>query len=315
MSRNLAASIRARLKQQADATRQDFNLTLTRYGLERLLYRLSVSPHAQRYVLKGSLLFCVWYDQPHRPTRDADLLGLGPADVATAIATFQQLCGIAVDDGLELNAGSVKGAAIRKEAGYGGVRIDLQGTLDGARLALQVDIGFGDAVWPESEPIAYPVLLADLPAPQLRAYPKHSVVAEKFHALCVLGMVNSRMKDYFDLWVLLGDASLDTVQLTQAVHATFNRRQTPLPTAQPAGLSVAFASDAHKQSQWQAFLRKNRLPALGLPEVVERLEAALRPVWMQTNEVHPAHAVRVPSPTAAFSKAAWLETAECKGKN
>ncbi len=291
MSRNLAASIRTRLKQQADATRQDFNLTLTRYGLERLLYRLSVSPHAQRYVLKGSLLFCVWYDQPHRPTRDADLLGFGPADVATAIATFQHLCGMAVNDGLVLDAGSVQGSVIRKEAGYGGVRIDLQATLDGARLALQVDIGFGDAVWPESEPIAYPVLLADLPAPQLRAYPKHSVVAEKFHALCVLGMVNSRMKDYFDLWVLLGDASLDAAQLGQAVQATFDRRQTPLPTVQPAGLSVAFATDAHKQAQWKAFLRKNRLPALALPEVVERLAAALRPVWRQTNEAQPAHAV------------------------
>lgn len=286
MSRNLAASIRTRLKQQADATRQDFNLTLTRYGLERLLYRLSVSPHAQRYVLKGSLLFCVWYDQPHRPTRDADLLGFGPSDVATAIATFQQLCGMAVEDGLVLDAGSVQGSVIRKEAGYGGVRIDLQAALDGARLTLQVDIGFGDAVWPESEPIAYPLLLADLPAPQLRAYPKHSVVAEKFHALCVLGMVNSRLKDYFDLWVLLGDASLNAAQLRQAVQTTFDRRQTPLPTAQPAGLSVAFATDAHKQAQWKAFLRKNRLPALGLSEVVERLEVALRPVWTQPRTAH-----------------------------
>jgi hypothetical protein len=291
MSRNVAASIRARLKQQADATRQDFNLTLTRYSLERLLYRLSVSPHAQRYLLKGSLLFCVWYEQPHRPTRDADLLGFGPSDVATAIATFQQLCEVAADDGLVFDAASVKGAVIRKEAGYGGVRIDLQAMLDGARLTLQVDIGFGDAVWPAPEPIAYPVLLADLPAPQLRAYPKHSVVAEKFHALCVLGMVNSRMKDYFDLWVLLGDASLDAAQLRQAVQVTFDRRQTPLPTDQPAGLSVAFATDAHKQAQWKAFLHKNKLPALGLPDVVERLAAALRPVWMQTNEAQPAHAV------------------------
>jgi len=281
MSRNLAASIRSRLKQQADTSRQDFNLTLTRYGLERLLYRLSVSPHAQRYLLKGSLLFCVWYDQPHRPTRDADLLGFGPSDVATAIATFQQLCGVAVDDGLVFDASSVQGSVIRKEAGYGGVRIDLRATLDGARLALQVDIGFGDAVWPAPEPIAYPVLLADLPAPQLKAYPKHSVVAEKFHALCVLGMVNSRLKDYFDLWVLLGDALLDTAQLRQAVQATFDRRQTPLPTVQPAGLSAAFAADAHKQVQWKAFLRKNGLPALALPEVVARLEAALGPVWGQ----------------------------------
>jgi hypothetical protein len=304
MSRNLAASIRTRLKQQADATRQDFNLTLTRYGLERLLYRLSASPHTQQYLLKGSLLFCVWYEQPHRPTRDVDLLGFGPSDVATAVATFQQLCGMAVVDGLVFDAASVKGAVIRKEAGYGGVRIDLQATLDGARLALQVDIGFGDAVWPEPEPIAYPVLLADLPAPQLRAYPKHSVVAEKFHALCVLGMVNSRMKDYFDLWVLLGDASLEAAQLRQAVQATFDRRQTPLPSARPAGLSAAFAADASKQAQWKAFLRKNRLPALALPEVVERLEAALRPVWMQPPAVEPeTHAPNAQAGTLLNPKA------------
>ena len=310
MSRNLAASIRARLKQQADATRQDFNLTLTRYGLERLLYRLSVSPHAQRYLLKGSLLFCVWYDQPHRPTRDADLLGFGPSDVATAVATFQQLCGVAVDDGLVFDAASVKGAVIRKEAGYGGVRIDLQATLASARLALQVDIGFGDAVWPEPEPIAYPVLLADLPAPQLRAYPKHSVVAEKFHAMCVLGMVNSRMKDYFDLWVLLGDASLDAAPIREAIQATFDRRQTPLPNAQPAGLSAVFAADAHKQAQWKAFLRKNGLPALALPDVVDRLEAALRLVWMQPPAVEPEMHVRMGDALAALGRDIGLTNAD-----
>jgi hypothetical protein len=230
------------------------------------------------------------------------LLGFGPSDVATAIATFQQLCGIAVDDGLVLDAGSVKGSVIRKEAGYGGVRIDLHATLDGARLVLQVDIGFGDAVWPEPEPIAYPVLLADLPAPQLRAYPKHSVVAEKFHALCVLGMVNSRLKDYFDLWVLLGDASLDAAQLRQAVQATFDRRQTPLPNARPAGLSAAFATDAHKQAQWKAFLRKNRLPALALSDVVDHLEAALRPVWMQSTTAEPETHVGMGDALSAMSR-------------
>lgn len=195
MSRNLAASIRARLKQRADATKQDFNLTLTHYGLERLLYRLSISPLSANYLLKGALLFSLWYDQPHRPTRDADLLGFGPDDVNTAVSAFRTVCQIAAEDGIAFDPASVKASVIRKEAGYGGIRIDLQAKLDGARITLQVDIGFGDAVTPAPESVQYPVLLEDLPAPRLRAYPKHTVVAEKFHAVCLLGMANTRMKD------------------------------------------------------------------------------------------------------------------------
>ncbi|MEX3955613.1 nucleotidyl transferase AbiEii/AbiGii toxin family protein [Trinickia sp. EG282A] len=262
MSRNLAASIRARLKQHVDASKQDFNLTLTRYGLERLLYRLSISQHAANYLLKGALLFSLWYDQPHRPTRDADLLGYGPDDIDTAVSTFREICQIEVEDGIAFEPGSVSGYEIRKEAGYGGVRIDLQAKLDGARIALQVDIGFGDAVTPAPEPVNYPVLLDDLPAPQLRAYPKYTVVAEKFHAVCLLGMANTRMKDYFDLWMLLTEETLDPAELHRAVQATFARRRLAIPEAIPTGLSDAFAQDATKQKQWAAFLKKNRLEPL-----------------------------------------------------
>lgn len=271
MSRNLAASIRARLKKRADTTNQDFNLTLTHYGLERLLYRLSVSPHAANYLLKGALLFSLWYDQPHRPTRDADLLGFGPDDTDTAVSAFREICQIEVEDGIAFDAASVKGSMIRKEAGYGGVRIDLQATLDGARIALQVDIGFGDAVTPAPESVSYPVLLEDLPAPQLRSYPKYTVVAEKLHAVCVLGMANTRMKDYFDLWVLLTEGALETAELRRAVEATFDRRKLAMPGTVPSGLSDAFVQNAAKQSQWAAFLKKNRLEALDLAEVIALL--------------------------------------------
>lgn len=268
MSRNLAASIRARLKQRADATKQDFNLTLTHYGLERLLYRLSISPHADNYLLKGALLFSLWYDQPHRPTRDADLLGFGPEDIDTAVAAFREICALEVEDGIAFDPASVRGSVIRKEAGYGGVRIDLLAKLDGARITLQVDIGFGDAVTPAPELVSYPVLLDDLPAPQLRSYPKYTVVAEKFHAVCLLGMANTRMKDYFDLWVLLTEGTLESAGLRRAVEATFARRQLPVPNAVPSGLSDVFAQDAVKRAQWAAFLRKNRLDTLDLVEVV-----------------------------------------------
>ncbi|MDM7950540.1 nucleotidyl transferase AbiEii/AbiGii toxin family protein [Hydrogenophaga sp.] len=271
MSRNLAASIRARLKQRADARKQDFNLTLTHYGLERLLYRLSISPHADNYLLKGALLFSLWYDQPHRPTRDADLLGFGPDDIDTAVAVFREICVMEVEDGIAFDTASVKGSVIRKEAGYGGVRIDLLAKLDGARITLQVDIGFGDAVTPAPELVSYPVLLEDLPAPQLRSYPKYTVVAEKFHAVCLLGMANTRMKDYFDLWVLLTESALEPTELRRAIDATFARRQLQVPDTTPSGLSDVFARDAVKTAQWTAFLKKNRLAALDLVDVVTLL--------------------------------------------
>ena len=271
MSRNLAASIRTRLKQRADARKQDFNLILTHYGLERLLYRLSISPLAGNYLLKGALLFSLWYDQPHRPTRDADLLGFGPDDIDTAVAAFREICAMEVEDGIAFDPASVKGSVIRKEAGYGGVRIDLLAKLDGARITLQVDIGFGDAVTPAPESVSYPVLLDDLPAPKVRSYPKYTVVAEKFHAVCLLGMANTRMKDYFDLWVLLTEGALEPTELRRAIDATFARRQLQVPDTTPSGLSHAFAQDAVKTAQWIAFLKKNRLQALNLMDVVTLL--------------------------------------------
>jgi len=268
MTANRAASIRARLKQHPETSKQDFNLTLTRYGLERLLYRLSISEHAPNFLLKGALLFQLWYGQPHRPTRDADLLGFGPDDVPTLVGVFRSVCTIAADNGLMFDAESVAGTPIRKDAGYGGVRIDVRATLDGARLALQIDIGFGDAVTPDAQQVTYPTLLADVPGPTLRAYPKATVVAEKLHAVTVLGMTNTRMKDFFDLWVLLHDTTLDDAELQRAIEATFTRRQTAVPGTQPIGLSDAFADDATKQVQWRAFLKKNKLQAIDLADVV-----------------------------------------------
>lgn len=216
-------------------------------------------------------MFSLWYDQPHRPTRDADLLGFGPDDIESAVTAFREICQIAAEDGIAFDSASVKGAAIRKEAGYGGVRIDLQAKLDGARIALQVDIGFGDAVTPAPEAISFPVLLGDLPAPQLRAYPKYTVVAEKFHAICLLGMANTRMKDYFDLWILITEGTLESTELRRAVEATFARRQLAMPSTLPMGLSDTFSRDATKQMQWTAFLKKSQLNAMDLPQVVARL--------------------------------------------
>lgn len=275
MSRNVAASVRARLKNRADATNEDYNLLLTRYGLERLLYRLSVSEHASNFLLKGALLFSLWHELPHRPTHDVDLLGVGADDVDSLVTVFRDVCAVACDDGVRFDATAIRGSVIRKQAGYGGVRINISATLDGAQLALQVDVGFGDVVTPQAQIVSFPVLLDDQPAPQLRAYPKYTVCAEKLQALCLLAMANSRMKDYFDLWVLLKEADLEDALLAQAFAATFARRKTALPPAWPIGLTDAFATDVAKQRQWQAFLRKNRLEAPALTEVVRDLRTAL----------------------------------------
>ena len=275
MSRNVAASVRARLKQHADAAKEDFNLTLTRYGLERLLYRLSISKHGPNFLLKGALLFSLWYDHPHRPTRDADLLSFGPSDIGSLVANFQEICGIEFDDGIVFDATAIKGSEIRKSTGYGGVRVDIPARLDGARIALQVDVGFGDAVTPAPEEVRYPVLLDDLPAPHLRAYPKYTVVAEKFHAICLLGMTNTRMKDYFDLDVLLQGSELDPDELRRAIEATFERRKMAMPTVLPVGLSDTFCADPTKQTQWKAFLKKNRLDRDELADLVSRLQRQL----------------------------------------
>jgi hypothetical protein len=273
MSANRAAYIRARLKQHTDTSKQDFNLTLTRYGLERLLYRLSISEYAPNFLLKGALLFQLRYGQPHRPTRDADLLGFGPDDVPTLVDVFQSIASMTVDDGIVFDPTSVAGSPIRKDAGYGGVRIDLRATLDGARLSLQIDIGFGDAVTPAALSISYPTLLPDVPAPTLRAYPKATVVAEKLHAVTMLGMTNTRMKDFFDLALLLRDDTIDDAELQQAVEATFARRQTAMSRTTPIGLSDAFADDATKQTQWRAFLNKNKLEPMDLRDVIGAIRA------------------------------------------
>lgn len=199
--RNIGASIRDRLLNKARAENLDYNLLLTRYALERLLYRLSVSKQRDQFLLKGALLFDLWFDVPHRPTHDADFLGFGSADIPHLEEVFRDICRLESEDGIVFQPDSVKAAEIRKEAHYAGVRVTLLGFLDKARCPVQIDIGFGDAVVPGPDEVRYPVILAEMPEPQLRVYPRYTVVAEKLEALTSLGMLNSRMKDFFDLWV------------------------------------------------------------------------------------------------------------------
>ncbi|MCC7126546.1 MAG: nucleotidyl transferase AbiEii/AbiGii toxin family protein [Acidobacteria bacterium] len=274
---SVAASVRARLLNVAKAQGVDFNQVLVRFALERILYRLAESQHAERFLLKGALLFTLWYDMPHRATRDADLLGVGASDLDAVAQTFREIVAVAVDDGMAFDPASVMVEEIRKEAGYGGVRVVITGELAKARCKTQIDVGFGDAVTPAPVDSVYPVLLDDLPAPRLRTYPTYTVVAEKLHAIALLGMTNSRLKDYFDRSVLMDRETLDGELLAEAIRATFERRGMALPGTLPIGLSDEFAHDPSRQALWLTFLKKNELAPEPLPAIVERLRSAPTP--------------------------------------
>lgn len=283
MSTHLSASILARLLTLAKQRGDDYSLLLNRFAMERLLARVSASKHADRFLLKGALLFALWYDTPHRPTRDADLLGFGSDDEATLIATFRSIAGMDLRDGIVFDPESVKAQAIREDNTYGGTRITLVGRIGSARCALQIDVGFGDAVTPGPQTVAYPVLLGDFPAPTLRVYPVYTVIAEKYQAMVMLGQANSRMKDFFDLAVIAQRTELDGATLATAIAATFARRQTALPTERPLALTSTFSGDAAKVRQWQAFLNKNRVEAASLSDTVALLNDLLwRPTQVAT---------------------------------
>jgi len=261
---NVGASVRQRLLNLAHARGQPMELLLTRYALERLLYRLSLSPHRERFVLKGAMLLTVWFDEPHRATRDVDLLGFGDAADEALLATFRDIMAVELDDGVSFDLMGLRIEAIREQVEYGGSRLRTTAALAGARIPITVDIGFGDAVEPGAPDIDLPVLL-DMPSPHLRAYPPETVIAEKFHAMVVLGRANSRMKDYYDVWMLTSAFEIEHERLRRAIVATFSRRGTVIPTVVPDGLSDAFATDPGKRRQWDAFRRNlsGSTPALG----------------------------------------------------
>lgn len=270
----LARSVQTRLARHARAINTDPNLVLTRYAVERFLYRLSRSPHVDRFVLKGALLMLAWLGDALRPTRDADLLGLGDLSEASLVALFAEVCTVAVEpDAMVYLANTVRVEPIRAEDAYGGRRVSLDATLGAAHLRVQVDVGIGDAVVPATW-LDYPSLL-DLPRPRLRAYAAETVIAEKFHAIVLLGLRNSRMKDYFDLYALSRNGVVSLPHVDAGIAATFARRRTPLPDGWPTGLSDAFVQDVTKQAQWQAFLGKNRLDAPSLSEVVAGIRGLL----------------------------------------
>lgn len=216
--------------------------------------------------------------------RDIDFLGFGSSELPHTENAFKEICILEYNDGVIFQAESLRAVEIRTNANYAGVRVTLLGIIENARCQIQIDIGFGDAVTPGPEDANYPVMLSEFEAPKLRVYPRYTVVAEKFEALTSLGIANSRMKDYFDLWTLSQHADFDGNILRQAIQETCNRRRTQLTKEPPFGLTDAFAKDDQKQIQWKAFLRKNKLEALAMTDVVENLNTFFQPIYLANSD-------------------------------
>lgn len=279
--KDLSASVRERLSQLARARGDAFEHVLTRYGLERLLYRLTNTEHGERFVLKGAMLFAIWSNTPHRPTMDADFLVHGDSDMTGIETVFKAVCQAkVVDDGLQFNANSIRIEEIRENQEYDGLRLRLVAMLGTARIPLQIDIGFGDVVTPSPVATQYPALL-EFPAPTLKTYPRETVIAEKFEAMVRLGAANTRMKDFYDVWLLSEESSFDGALITTAVESTFERRKTLLPNGAPAVFQAEFAAEKQRQQQWAAFLKRIGAEALApaWTAVCERIGIFLRPVY------------------------------------
>jgi predicted nucleotidyltransferase component of viral defense system len=274
--RNVGASIRARLLNLSKERNQPFDLLLTRFALERLLYRLSISKYRERFVLKGAILITTWFDHPHRPTRDLDLLGIGDSDPEATLGVFREICAVEADDAVVFDIDGLSIDLIRDETEYGGLRIKTYAVVDGARVRVIVDVGFGDATEPGLTETDLPVLL-DLPAPRLRAYARETVIAEKFQAMVVLGRANSRMKDLYDIWLLSQTYEFKDDRLARAIAATFKRRNTVIPTERPDALSKAFAEDPTKMQQWDAFVDGVDATSGSLAKIVDELAVFLKP--------------------------------------
>lgn len=256
-----AASVRARLLNLARERGEDFQIALRNYLFERFLYRLSRSPLREQFVLKGAMLLRMWAEQPYRATVDLDLLSRGSSDPRALASDIATICATEVpDDAVVFDVAAISVEPIRAEQEYAGVRARFDARLGTIREHLQVDVGFGDALWPRAEVIEYPVALGDA-APLIRAYPPETVVAEKLEAIVALGIRNSRIKDFFDIDYLARTERLDAAMLVEAVRRTFAHRGTPIPAGPPIGLTAEFWSQPGRDAQVRAFARRARLEA------------------------------------------------------
>lgn len=275
--KDMAVSVRDRLRNHARTNEQDFMVVLVAYGLERLIYRLSISDYRNRYVLKGGMLVTLWTIDPGRFTRDVDFLAFGDDDEPTLIKEFTDILNIPADDGLIFDTADITAAPIRDDQVYGGMRLRTTAHLKKTEIPITIDLGFGDAIGDPEFEVDYGSLL-DLPSANIRAYSPATVMAEKFQAIVALGIVYSRMKDYYDLYAVPRAVEVSEEELQAAIKATFNRRKTDIPTSQPPGLSNAFTDDPAKQTQWAAYSEATDISGLGLGDVANDIWARLENV-------------------------------------
>lgn len=288
MTQNVAASVHQRLLNRARTEARPFNELLQYFAMERFLYRLGHSPYRDQFVLKGALMFTVWETPVPRPTRDVDLLGRIDNAIPHVTAAIREICERSVEeDGLRFAAETVVGERIVEAADYAGVRVRFTAFLGAARIPMQIDIGFGDPVVPGPSLIRLPTIL-DFPAPELQGYSRESAIAEKVQIMVRLGEINSRMKDFFDVWLLATRTNFQGEILASAIEATFRQRGTPIPPV-PTAFSDAFARDPDREVQWEAFLRRYRLSEeAGVPtrlrETIHLIAAFLGPVLEAVSE-------------------------------
>jgi len=289
VTRNVAASVRQRLLNKARTEGRPFSELLQYFALERFLYRLGRSSYSNQFVLKGALMFGVWQGPFSRPTRDVDLLGHVEHTVERVTTVMRAICQQSVpeDDGLRFDADSVTGERIVEAASYEGVRVKLVAYLEAARVLVQIDVGFGDPLVPGPSPIRLPTIL-EFPPPELQGYSRESAIAEKLQAMVYLGVVNSRMKDFYDIWALATRFEFDGAILAQAIRETFRARQTTLSQT-PAAFSDTFANDREKQAQWTAFVRRIQVKNMpvSFSDAVQDIKAFLQPVIQALIEASP----------------------------
>jgi len=274
---NIRASIRARLENKAREIDRPFAEVLQHYGMERFLYRFGRSKYTDKFVLKGALLFTVWQIPQRRTTLDIDFLARYDNQVTSIETVMKDVCGVAVEpDGLIFDAKTVQGRKIKEDADYEGVRIKFIGLLERSRISMQIDVGFGDVIHPGIKVIDYPVIL-DLPKPHLNGYPAESVVSEKFEAMVKLGAVNSRMKDFYDVWLIIHQFNFDGLSLAGALKKTFDHRKTDIPGGKPLLVQEIYNEESDRQALWKIFLTKGNIKHVPekLSTIVKEIEGFL----------------------------------------
>ena len=295
---NIAASIHQRLLNKAMAERRPFNDLLQYYAIERFLFRLGQSTYGKQFVLKGALVFLAWQVRLTRPTRDLDFLGFTENSVENLVHIVQDICALPADsDGIIFDPQTVEGAVIKEDAEYSGVRVVFLGYLGKAKINMRLDVGFADIVTPYPNEIEFQTILEGSSKPCIRAYPPETVIAEKFQAMVDLGMANSRLKDFYDLWFMASTMEFDYGLLMEAITSTFKNRGTPLPESTSPALTEEFA--AQKQVQWVSFLKKSQIvdAPTSLYDVIQGLTRFFTPLVNPNGEVF-----RHWSPTSGWFK-------------